>query len=79
MARCTLIPDLALAPVLSRELKGLRVEANEEIGEERITPRESEHDDLAICLAGAAFLATIPPKRARMKLRITGDLPRLIR
>jgi hypothetical protein len=61
-------PDLALAPVLSRELKGLRVEANEETGEERITHRESEHDDLAICLAGAAFLATIPPRRARMKL-----------
>jgi hypothetical protein len=61
-------PDLALAPVLSRELKGLRVEANEETGEGRITHRESEHDDLAICLAGAAFLATIPPRRARMKL-----------
>jgi hypothetical protein len=49
-------PELELAPVLSRELKGLRVEANEETGEERITHRESEHDDLAICLAGAAFL-----------------------
>jgi hypothetical protein len=61
-------PDLPLADVLAKELKGLRVEANEETGEERITHRESEHDDLAICLAGAAFLATIPPKRARMKL-----------
>jgi hypothetical protein len=61
-------PDLPLAPVLSRELKGLRVEANEETGEERITHRESEHDDLAICLAGAAFLATIPQKQASMKL-----------
>jgi hypothetical protein len=61
-------PELELAPVLSRELKGLRVEANEETGEERITHRESQHDDLAICLAGAAFLATIPPRRARMKL-----------
>jgi hypothetical protein len=61
-------PDLELAPVLAQELKNLRVEANEETGEERITHRESEHDDLAICLAGAAFLATIPPRRARMKL-----------
>jgi hypothetical protein len=61
-------PDLPLADVLAKELKGLRVEANEETGEERITHRESEHDDLAICLAGAAFLATLPQKRARMKL-----------
>jgi hypothetical protein len=61
-------PDLPLADVLAKELKGLRVEANQDTGEERITHRESEHDDLAICLAGAAFLATIPPRRARVKL-----------
>jgi hypothetical protein len=59
-------PDLPLADVLAKELKGLRVEASEETGEERITHRESEHDDLAICLAGAAFLATIPQKRAKL-------------
>lgn len=66
-------PDLELAPVLSRELKGLRVEANEETGEERITHRESEHDDLAICLAGAAFLATIPQRSAAKLLDSSGN------
>jgi hypothetical protein len=59
-------PRLKLAKGLISELKGLQVERNEETGYERVTHREGEHDDMAICVASTNWWANLPqPGRTR--------------
>jgi hypothetical protein len=59
-------PRLRLAKGLIAELKGLQVERNEETGYERVTHREGEHDDMAICVASTNWWANLPqPGRTR--------------
>jgi len=59
-------PRLKLAKALISELKGLQVERNEETGYERVTHREGEHDDMAICMASTNWWANVPlPGRTR--------------
>jgi hypothetical protein len=59
-------PRLKLAKALISELKGLQVERNEETGYERVTHREGEHDDMAICVASTNWWVNLPkPRPAR--------------
>jgi hypothetical protein len=60
-------PRLRLAKGLIAELKGLQVERNEETGYEKVTHREGEHDDMAICVASTNWWANLPlPGRTRL-------------
>jgi len=76
--RIAIEPRLELAPVLTNELKNLRVEQSEETGQERVVHREGEHDDLSICVGAANFVAGLPQRRARAKFS-DGMNPRLLR
>jgi len=51
-------PRLRLAKDLIAELKGLQVERNEETGYEKVTHREGNHDDMAICVASTNWWAS---------------------
>jgi hypothetical protein len=64
--RIILDPRLALTPALLDELKNLRREQNEETGMIRVTHREGQHDDMAICLASTVWW-TMQPKHGGMQ------------
>jgi len=55
--RIVVDPRLRLAKELIGELGRLTGELNEDTGVIRVTHREGEHDDLAICLAAANWWA----------------------
>jgi hypothetical protein len=56
-------PRLKLATALISELKGLQVERNEETDHEKVTHREGEHDDMAICVASTNWWVNLPKPR----------------
>jgi hypothetical protein len=70
-------PRLELGDVLAQELKNLKVEANEETGYERVVHREGEHDDVAIAVGAANFLANI--QRGRRRVRFIHDEETIMR
>jgi hypothetical protein len=76
--RIRISPRLRGAEVLLGELKGLQVERNEETGYERVTHREGEHDDLAICLAAANWWASRRKPRPLMAITDERTVARLM-
>jgi|SRR5918995_391439 hypothetical protein len=58
--RIIIDPRLSLAEELIGELQNLKLEQDEETGYIKVTHREGEHDDLAICLAAANWWASEP-------------------
>jgi hypothetical protein len=59
--RIRISPKLKLARALLGELRNLKLEGHEETGYVRVTHREGEHVDLAICLASSNWWACRPP------------------